>query len=168
MAHVSLFSSTIGAAAARLTISVTRNFESSHAFIITLGNDDWPLTVEHAERLTACGRRLEGALDWSAQRNEPVKLEPYFQRQLGFADGSSSKFEIGLDELHGLACAYVEWKGKRAIDASGRLLKMLSILGESATTIRQAEASRRTQDIRIDPQNYRSPHAWDGKAPWEQ
>jgi hypothetical protein len=168
MAHVSLFSSTIGAGAARLAISVTRNFESSDAFIIVLGHDEWLLAVKDAERLAACGRRLEGALDWSAERNEPVRLEPYFQRQLGFADGSSSKFEIGLDELNGLACAYLEWNSKRAIDNSGRLLKALSMLGESATTIRQAEASRRVQDIRINPETYRSPHAWDGRAPWEQ
>jgi hypothetical protein len=168
MTTIALFNAVIGAGPARLTIAIIRNFNSpDDAFIITLGNDDWPLTVEHAERLTACGRRIEGALDWSAQHNEPVKLEPYFQRQLGFSDGSAAKFEVGIDELNGLACAYVEWKGKRAIDGSGRLLKMLQVLGEAAATIRQAEASRRVQDIRINPHTFRSPIGWDGRAPWE-
>ena len=40
-------------------------------------------------------------------------------------------------------------------------------LGEAAATIRQTTASRRTQDIRIDPQTFRSPYGWDGRAPWE-
>jgi hypothetical protein len=167
MAHVSLFSSTIGAGPARLTISVTRNFESPDAFIITLGRDEWPLTVKDAERLVASRRRIEGALDWAAQHNEPVKLEPYYQRQLGFSDGSAAKIEIGLDELGGHACAYLEWANKRSIDGSGRLLRALATLGEATATIRRTEASRRTQDIRVDPQRFRSPLAWDSRAPSE-
>jgi hypothetical protein len=133
-----------------------------------LGSDSWSLSTQDAERLSAAGRRIEGRLDYASQHGEAVKLEPHYQRQLVFGDGSAAKIEIGLDELNGRACAYLEWNGKRAIDASGRLLKALSIIGETTTTIRQAASSRRTQDIRIDLRNYRSPHAWDGKAPWEQ
>jgi hypothetical protein len=162
MTKITLFSATIGDGPARLTISITRNFESPDAFIITLGRDEWPLTVKDAERLVASGRRIEGALDWAAQHNEPVKLEPYYQRQLGFSDGSAAKIEIGLDELGGHACAYLEWAGKRVVDSTGRLLKALSVLGESTATIRQAAASR-VQDIRVDPQTFRSPYGWNGQ-----
>jgi hypothetical protein len=167
MTKITLFSATIGDGPARLTISITRNFESPDAFIITLGRDEWPLTVKDAERLVASGRRIEGALDWAAQHNEPVKLEPYYQRQLGFSDGSAAKIEIGLDEINGQACAYLEWSNKRAIDGSGRLLKMLQVLGESTQTIRQTAASRHTQDIRINPETFRSPYGWDGRTPYD-
>ena len=167
MAHVSLFSAPIGAGAAKLAVRVHQTFADELPFRIDLDADNWSLNMKDAELLAACGRRIEGALDWAAQHNEPVQLEPYFQRQLGFADGSSSKFEIGLDELNGLACAYVEWANKRAVDNSGRLLKALSILGEATATIRKAEASRHVQNLQVDLQNYRSPLAWDGRAPWE-
>jgi hypothetical protein len=163
MAHVSLFSTMIGDGLAKLTISILRIFESSDAFSITLGNDEWLLTVKDAERIAACGRRIEDALDWAAQHNEPVKLEAYYQRQLGFSDGSAAKIEIGLDELDGRAGAYLEWSNRRAIDGSGRLLKALSVIAEATATIRQAEASRRTQDLQVDLQNYRSPIGWNGR-----
>jgi hypothetical protein len=101
-------------------------------------------------------------LDWSAQHSGPVKLEPYYQRQLGFGDGSAAKIEIGLDELDGLACAYLEWSNKRAIDSTGRVLRMLSIIGDATTTIRQAAASR-VQDLQINPETFRSPFGWNGQ-----
>jgi hypothetical protein len=167
MAHVSLFSATIGDGPSRLSLSILRNFDSSDAFIVMLGNDEWPLTVKDAEWLAACGRRIEGALDWAAQHNEKVNLEPYYQRQLGFNDGSAAKIEIGLDELNGVAVPYLEWANRRAIDSTGRLLKALAVLAEATATIRRAEASRRVQDIRINPETFRSPFGWDGRTPWE-
>jgi hypothetical protein len=163
MARVTVFSSTIGRGPARIAVAVHQNASVESAFTIDLDTDNWSLTVKDAERLAACGRRIEGALDWAAQHNEPVQLEPYFQRQLGFADGSSAKLEIGLDELNGLACAYLEWNGKRAVDSSGRLLKVLETMGDATATIRQAEASRRVQNLQVDLQNYRSPFGWDGR-----
>ena len=163
MTHVTLFTSTIGDSPAKLTISITRNFDSSNAFVVRLGNDEWSLAAADAERLAAAGRRIEGALDWAAQHNEPVRLEPYFQRQLGFSDGSAAKIEIGLDEIDGQARAYLEWNSKRAIDASGRLLRALSVLGEATTTIRQASASSRVQELRINPETFRSPYGWNGQ-----
>jgi hypothetical protein len=168
MTRVTIFTSTIGHGPARIAIAIHQDAIAESAFTIDLDNDNWFLTLKDAERLAAAGRRIEGALDYCAQRNEPVNLEPYFQRQLGFADGSSSKFELGLDEINGLACAYLEWKGKRAVDPTGRLLRALSILSEATRTIRQAEAPGRIQDIRIDARNYKSQFGWDGKAPWEQ
>jgi hypothetical protein len=163
MTVITLFSAIIGVGQARLSIAITRNFASdNNAFTVRLGADEWSMSTADAERLSACGRRLEGALDWAAQHNSPMKLEPYFQRQLGFSDGSASKFEIGLDELGGTAVPYLEWNNKRAIDGSGRLLKVLSIIGEATTTIRQAAASR-VQDLRINPETFQSPCGWDGR-----
>jgi hypothetical protein len=161
--RIVLFKSEIGDGPTTLTLAVTRNFDSSDPFTIAIGADEWSMTATDAERLAACGRRLEGALDWAAQHGEPVKLGPFFQRHLGFADGSASKFEVGLDELGGHACAYLEWANKRALDGSGRLLKALSTLGEATTTIRQTEASRHIQDIKINAQNFRSSYGWDGQ-----
>jgi hypothetical protein len=166
MTRVILFTSTIGAGPA-LTISVTRDFESPDPFVVTLGSDSWPLATQDAARLAAAGRRIEGRFDLAAQHGEQIEEAPFFRRQLGNSEHAAT-FEIGIDAGGQFAAVYLEWNGRRIVDGTGRLLKMLSVLGESATTIRQAEASRRTQDIRIDPQNYRSPHAWDGKAPWEQ
>ena len=163
MTQVTLFSTTIGDGPARLTVSVVRDFDSADPFTIGLGNDAWPLATADAERLAAAGRRIEGALDWCAQHNEPVKLEPYYQRQLGFSDGSAAKIEIGLDEIEGRACAYLEWNSRRAIDGTGRLLKALSTIGEATTTIRQTAASRRVQDIRINPETFQSPYGWSGQ-----
>jgi hypothetical protein len=63
---------------------------------------------------------------------------------------------------------YLEWNGRRIVDGSGRLLRMLQTIAEATASVRQASAPARVQDIRIDPETFRSPHAWDGKAPWEQ
>jgi hypothetical protein len=163
MAHVNLFTSTVGDGLAKLTISILRNFESSDPFTIMLGSDSWSLSTQDAERLSAAGRRIEGRLDFASQHGEAVKLAPYYQRQLGFSDGSAAKIEIGLDEINGQACAYLEWNSKRAIDASGRLLRALSILGEATSTIRQTAASRPVQDLRINPETFRSPFGWNGQ-----
>jgi hypothetical protein len=167
MTRVVLFTSTIGDGPARLTISVTRNFESD-PFTVALGSsDNWPLATQDAERLAAAGRRIEGALDYAAQRGEPVEEAPFFRRQLGNSDGRGMTFEIGIDASGPLAAVYLEWNGRRIVDSTGRLLKALAVLGEATTTIRKAEATRRVQDIRVDPQRFRSPLAWDGRAPWE-
>jgi hypothetical protein len=167
MTQIHFFSSTVGELA-RLTISITRNFDSDNPFTVRFGNDtEWPLAVKDAARLAACGARIEGALDLAAQHNSPVRLEPFFQRQLGFGDGSAAKIEIGLDELNGQAAPYLEWNNKRAIDRSGRLLKALSTIGEATQTVRQAEASRRTQNLQVDLRNFRSPIGWDGRAPYD-
>jgi hypothetical protein len=166
MTRVTLFTSTIGDGP-RLTVSVTRDFESPDPFTVMLGSDAWPLATADAERLAAAGRRIEGTLDFCAQRGDLVKEAPYFRRQLGNGDGRGSTFEIGIDASGPVAAVYLEWAGRRIVDGSGRLLKMLQTISEASTTIRQAEASRHTQDIRIDPQNYRSPHAWDGRTPYD-
>jgi hypothetical protein len=166
MTRVTLFSATIGAGPA-LAIWVTRNFDSSDPFTVGLGNDAWPLATNDAERLAAAGRRIEGRLDYCAQRNEPVEEAAYFRRQLGNSDGRALTFEIGIDASGPIAAVYLEWAGKRVVDGSGRLLKMLQVLGESTQTIRQTAASRRGQNLQIDLQNFRSPIGWDGRAPWE-
>jgi hypothetical protein len=163
MTKITLFSATIGDGPARLSISVIRNFDSADPFTVTLGSDAWPLATQDAERLAAAGRRIEGTLDYCAQRNEPVKEAPFFRRQLGSGDGRGSTFEIGIDASGPFAATYLVWNGRRVVDASGRLLKMLAIIGEATATIRQASASRHTQDIRVDPQNYRSPYEWNGR-----
>jgi hypothetical protein len=165
MTSVTLFSSTVGDGPARLTISVVRDFDSPDPFTIQLGSDAWPLATQDAERLAAAGRRIEGCFDYCAQRGEPVEEAAYFRRQLGSGDGRGSTFEIGIDASGPLAAVYVEWRGKRVVDGSGRLLRMLQVLGESTSTVRQA--SRRVQDIRINPHTFRSPIGWDGRAPWE-
>jgi hypothetical protein len=167
MTHVTLFTSTIGDGPARLTVTVNQNFDSADAFVIALGNDNWPLSTQDAERLAAAGKRIEGTFDYCGQHNEPVTEAPYFRRQLGNPDGRGAAFELGIDASGPLATVYMEWAGKRVVDGSGRLLKMLQTVGEATATIRQAEASRRVQDIRIDPQRFRSPFGWDGQAPWE-
>jgi hypothetical protein len=167
MTRITLFSSTVGDGPARLTVSVTQNFDSADAFIIALGNDNWPLSTQDAARLAGAGKRIEGVFDYSAQHGEPVTEEPYFRRQLGSTDGRALTFEIGIDASGPLAAVYIEWRGRRIVDGRGRLLKALAVLGEAAATIRQTKASRRTQDIRIDPQTFRSPYGWDGRAPWE-
>jgi hypothetical protein len=92
-----------------------------------------------------------------------VEEAAYFRRQLGNGDGRGATFEIGIDASGPLAAVFLEWRGKRIVDSTGRLLKMLSIIGEATATIRRTEASRRTQDIRIDPQNFCSPYGWDGR-----
>ena len=146
-----------------LTISVTRNFDSpDDPFVVTLGSDTWPLATQDAERLASAGRRIEGRLDYAAQRGEPIEEAPFFRRQLGSGDGRGSTFELGIDAGGPVAATYIEWRGKRVVDGSGRLLKMLSTLGEATSTIRQTEASR-VQDIKINAQNYRSPYGWDGR-----
>jgi hypothetical protein len=164
---ITLFTSTVGDGPARLTISVTRNFDSSDAFTVWLGSDNWPLATPDAERLAAAGRRIEGTLDFCAQRGEPVEEAAYFRRQLGNGDGRGSTFELGIDASGPLAATYLEWSGKRIVDSSGRLLKMLETIGEAAATIRQAEASRRVQNLQLDLKNYRSPLAWDGRTPYD-
>ena len=167
MTHIILFTSTIGdGPGARLTISVVRNFDSADPFTVGLGNDAWPLATQDAERLAAAGRRIEGTLDYAAQRGEPVQEAPFFRRQLGNSDRAAT-FEIGIDASGQYAAVYLEWAGRRIVDSSGRLLRALSTLGESTAMIRQTEAARRVQDIRIDAQNYRSPHAWDGRTPYD-
>ena len=167
MTSITIFHSTVGDGPARLTISVTRNFDSpDDPFRVQLGSDAWPLATADAERLAAAGRRIEGRLDYASQHGEPVEEAPFFRRQLGSADGRGMTFEIGIDAFGPLACVYLEWSGKRIIDSTGRLLKALSVLGEATKTIRQASASR-VHDIRVDPQNFRSPFGWDGRAPWE-
>jgi hypothetical protein len=167
MARLTLFTATIGDGLARLTVSVVRTFDSIDPFVVALGADNWPLATTDAERLAASGRRIEGTLDYRAQRNELVEEAAFFRRQLGNSDGRGSTFELGIDASGPLACVYLEWAGKRIVDGSGRLLKMLQTIGESTATIRRTEVARRTQDIRIDAQNYRSPFGWDGRAPWE-
>jgi hypothetical protein len=169
MARLTLFTATIGDDPARLSISVVRTFDALDPFVVTLGSDSWPLATSDAERLAAAGRRIEGTLDYAAQRGEPVKEAPFFRRQLGSGDGRGATFEIGIDASGQFACVYLEWSGKRIVDGTGRLLKALSVLNEATKTIRQAETpSRVQQDIRIDARNYRSPFGWDGRAPWEQ
>jgi hypothetical protein len=118
------------------------------------------LATNDAERLAAAGRRIEGTLDYRAQRNELVEEAAFFRRQLGSGDGRGMAFELGIDAS---AAVYVEWRGKRIIDGSGRLLKALSVLGEATTTIRQTEAPRHIQDIKINAQNFRSPYGWTGQ-----
>src|ERR1700677_1466575 len=146
MASITLFNSTVGDGLAKLTVAVTRNFDSADAFTIALGNDNWPLSTQDAERLASAGRRIEGAVDYAAQRGEPVEEAPFFRRQLGAADGRAVTFELGIDAGGPVAATYIEWRGRRAIDASGRLLKMLQTLAVATVTIQQAEASRRVQD----------------------
>jgi hypothetical protein len=162
MTRVTLFTSTIGDGP-RLTLSVTRDFESPDPFTVMLGSDAWPLSTHDAERLSAAGKRIEGTLDYCAQRNEPAKEAPFFRRQLGSGDGRGSTFELGIDASGPLAAVYLTWSGKRIVDGSGRLLKMLQTISEATTTIRQASASRHTQDIRVDLQNYHSPYGWNGR-----
>jgi hypothetical protein len=167
MTSVMLFRSTVGDGPARLTIAVAQTFDALDPFVVTLGSDSWPLATQDAERLAAAGRRIEGRLDYCAQRNEPVEEAPFFRRQLGNADGRVSTLEQGIDTSGPIAAVYIEWNGRRIVDSTGRLLRALAVLGEAAATIRQTTASRRTQDIRIDPQTFRSPYGWDGRAPWE-
>jgi hypothetical protein len=166
MTRITLFTSTIGDGPARLTISVTRNFDLSDPFTVQLGSDAWPLATADAERLAAAGRRIEGRFDLAAQHGEQIEKAPFFRRQLGSADGRGMTFEIGIDASGPLAAVYLEWAGKRVVDSTGRLLKALSVLGEATATIRRTAASR-VQDIRINPQTFRSPYGWDGRAPWE-
>ena len=118
-----------------------------------LGTDNWPLATQDAERLAAAGRRIEGRLDYASQHDEPVEEAPFFRRQLGNSDHAAT-FEIGIDASGPLAAVYLEWRGKRIVDSSGRLLRMLSTIAEATTTVRQAAASRRVQDLRIDPGNF--------------
>jgi hypothetical protein len=167
MTKITLFAAAIGDGPARLTVAVTRTFDSSDPFVVTLGSDNWPLATQDAERLAAAGRRIEGVFDYAAQRNEPVKEAPFFRRQLGNSDGRGATFEIGIDASGPIAAVYLEWAGKRVVDGSGRLLKMLQVLGESTQTIRQTAASRHTQDIRINPETFRSPYGWDGRTPYD-
>jgi hypothetical protein len=167
MTHVTLFSSTIGDGPARLTVAVTQNFDSADAFAVALGNDAWPLATQDAERLAAAGRRIERCFDCRAQRNEPVEEAAYFRRQLGNANGRAVTFELGIDAGGPVAAVYLEWNGRRIIDSTGRLLKALAILAEATATIRQAEASRRVQNLQLDLKNYRSPLAWDGRTPYD-
>jgi hypothetical protein len=162
MTKITLFTATIGDGPAKLTVSVTRTFDSSDPFVVTLGSDSWPLATQDAERLAAAGRRIEGCFDYRAQRNEPVEEAAFFRRQLGNADGRGMTFEIGIDASGPLAAVYLEWAGKRVVDSTGRLLKALSVLGEATATIRRTAASR-VQDIRVDPQTFRSPYGWDGR-----
>ena len=70
MTRVTLFTSTIGNAPARLTVSVTRNFDAPDPFTVELGSDAWPLSTTDAERLAASGRRIEGRLDYASQHGE--------------------------------------------------------------------------------------------------
>jgi hypothetical protein len=161
MTRITLFSSTVGDGPARLTISVIRNFESD-PFTVALGSDNWPLATQDAERLAAAGRRIEGALDYAAQRGEPIAEAPFFRRQLGNTGGHGATFEIGIDASGPLACVYLEWSGKRIVDGTGRLLKMLSVIGEATATIRHA-ASSRVHDLRISPETFRSPYGWSGR-----
>jgi hypothetical protein len=167
MTRITLFTSTLGDGPAKLTLSVVRTFDSPDPFVVTLGNDTWPLSTADAERLSAAGRRIEGTLDYCTQRNEPVEEAPFFRRQLGSGDGRGSTFEIGIDASGQFAAVYLEWNGRRIVDGTGRLLKMLSVLGESTQTIRQASAASHVREIRINPHTYRSPYGWDGRAPWE-
>jgi hypothetical protein len=167
MTRITLFTSTLGDGPAKLTLSVVRTFDSPDPFVVTLGNDAWPLATADAERLAAAGRRIEGTLDYRAQRNEPVEETAYFRRQLGAGDGRAATFELGIDASGQFAATYLEWSGKRIIDGSGRLLRALSVLAEAAATVRQASAPSHVQDIRINPHTYRSPYGWDGRAPWE-
>jgi hypothetical protein len=164
MTRITLFTSTIGDGPARLAVAVTRNFDSSlDPFTVALGSDNWPLATQDAERLASVGRRIEGALDYAAQRGEPIEEAPFFRRQLGNANGRAVTFELGIDAGGPVAAVYLEWNGRRIVDSTGRLLKALSVLAEAAATVRQATAPARVQDLRIDPQTFRSPYGWDGR-----
>jgi hypothetical protein len=162
MTRVAIFTATIGAGSARLTISVARNFESD-PFTVTLGSDNWPLSTQDAERLASAGRRIEGALDFAAQRGEPVEEAPFFRRQLGNPNGRAVTFELGIDAGGPVAAVYLEWGGRQIVDGSGRLLKMLQTIAEATATVRRAEAPSGVHDIRIDPQTFRSPYGWNGQ-----
>lgn len=166
MTRITLFSSAVGDGPARLTIAVTRTFDAPDPFVVTLGSDNWPLATADAERLAAAGRRIEGRLDYCAQRNGPVEETAFFRRQLGAGDGRGSTFELGIDASGQLAAVYVEWRGKRIVDSSGRILRMLSIIGQATATIHHAAASR-VQEGQINLVNARTPYGWDGRAPWE-
>jgi hypothetical protein len=163
MTKITIFSAPIGCGPARLTVSVTRNFDSpDDPFTIMLGSDNWPIATADAERLAGAGRRIEGRLDYASQHGEPIEEAPFFRRQLGNSDGRALTFEIGIDASGPVAAVYLEWNGRRIVDGTGRLLKMLSVLGESTQTIRQAAASR-VQDLRINPETFRSPYGWNGQ-----
>jgi hypothetical protein len=163
MTRITLFTSTIGDGLAKLTISVARNFDSPDPFTVQLGSDAWPLATPDAERLAAAGRRIDGTLDYAAQRNEPVEEAAYFRRQLGNGDGRGSTFEIGIDASGPIAAVYLEWNGRRIVDGSGRLLRMLQTIGEATASVRQASVPARVQDIRINPETFRSPYGWNGQ-----
>jgi hypothetical protein len=164
MTKITLFSATIGDGPERLTVAVTRNFDSpDDPFTVELGSDTWPLAISDAERLAAAGRRIEGRLDYASQHDEPVEEAPFFRRQLGNSDGRALTFELGIDAGAPVAATYIEWRGRRVVDGTGRLLKMLQTLAEASATVRQASAPARVQDIRINPQTFRSPYGWDGR-----
>jgi hypothetical protein len=167
MTRITLFSSTVGDGPARLSIAVVRNFDSSDPFTVQLGSDAWPLATADAERLAAAGRRIEGRFDLAAQHGEQIEKAPFFRRQLGSADGRGMTFELGIDASGPVAAVYLEWNGRRIVDGGGRLLKMLQTLAEATSTIRQAEAPRRVQDLQVDLQNFRSSLAWDGRTPYD-
>jgi hypothetical protein len=161
MTRITLFTSTIGDGPARLTISVTRNFDLSDPFTVQLGSDALPMATADAERLASAGRRIGGALDYAAQRGTLVEEAAFFRRQLGNADHAAT-FELGIDAGGPVAATYIEWRGRRVVDGTGRLLRALSILAEAAATVRQTAQSR-VQDIRVDPEAFRSPFGWDGR-----
>jgi hypothetical protein len=156
MTRVTLFSATIGAGPA-LAISVTRNFDSSDPFTVGLGNDAWPLATNDAERLAAAGRRIEGRLDYCAQRNEPVEEAAYFRRQLGNSDGRALTFEIGIDASGPIPP--FTWNGQAS--ASSTALAVCSKCCRfSANRRRQSDklrrrATRRTSESTLKPFDHR-------------
>ena len=162
MTTINLFCAIIGDGLARLTVSVTRNFNSTDAFVVSLGNDNWPMTTTDAEKLAAAGRRIEGALDYAAQRGEQVKEAAFYRRELGGGGGDAVAVELGIDCSGEYAAAYLSWRDRRIVDGSGRLLKMLSVIGGACSATRRAGGSR-VQDGQINLRNYQSPYGWNGQ-----
>jgi hypothetical protein len=167
MTTISLFNAMIGDAPPRLTVAITQTFNPPDDFVVTLGDDRWPLSARDAETLAAAGKRIEGALDFAAQRHEPVEAAAFYNRQLGGGGGNAATVEIGIDCAGEFAAPYLSWRDRRIIDSSGRLLKALSILSDACSLVRRTTMRARVLDIQIDLKNCRSPFGWDGRAPWE-
>jgi hypothetical protein len=161
MTRITLFTATIGDGPAKLAVAVTQTFDSSDTFVVSLGGDSWPMSTRDAELLAAAGMRIEGALDYAAQRGERVSETVFYNRQLG-GEGNAVTFEIGIDCSGEFAAPYLSWRDRRIVDSTGRLLKMLATLGDACSSVRRAGGAK-VQDIQLDLRNYRSPFAWRGE-----
>lgn len=161
MTSVNLFCATIGDGTARLSISVTQNFDLLDAFVVSLGADAWPMTTRDAERLAAAGTRIQGVLDLAAQRHERVEERVFYHQELG-GGGDAVAVEIGIDCSGEFASPYLQWRDRRIVDNSGRLLRMLQTIADACSAVRRAGGAR-VQNIQVDLRNFRSPIGWNGR-----
>ena len=85
----------------------------------------------------------------------------FHHQELG-GGGDAVAVEIGIDCSGEFASPYLQWRDRRIVDNSGRLLRMLQTIADACSAVRRAGGAR-VQNIQVDLRNFRSPIGWNGR-----